>query len=155
MPERAERRADDTLTESLVGHIRHIVDPHPVGPLGRIKIFAPKLHATGRTRVVTMFLLKNAAIGSVSAVIIGIGVALQVTSYHRLRFIPFRNLYRRYCVFQTEPDIETDKVDEICSKQQQLRHCGIVVPVRRQVTLHAGLGLSLACRVGKMRVKSL
>ena len=69
---------------------------------------------------------------------------MQVAADHCLRFFPLGHLHGRHVPLRSEIGIETDKVDEVRSLEQQLRHDRVVVVVRREVAIGTRLGFGLA-----------
>ncbi len=80
-----------------------------------------------------MFLrmLQTALILLVAFEIIGVGVAMQITADHRLGFVPFGDLYGADAAGGADPGVVSHEIDEVGTLQQQLRHDGVVVALRR------------------------
>jgi hypothetical protein len=63
-----------------------------------------------------------------SLIVIGISVAMEITSDHGLRFIPLGNLYRFKPLFASGyPGVVPHEINEIGPEQKQLSHNGVVV----------------------------
>ena len=102
-----------------------------------------------------MHFLQHAIVLTMLAIEIGVGVLLQIAADDGLRFVPFGDAHGFDTRFGSDPGVQADEVDEIGTEQQQLRHDGIVVIFRRQMTVGTGLGLGFACRVRKVRCEGL
>ena len=179
VPHRAERRGEDALGDALIGDRGDIVDAEAALPFGDEHVFAAQLQtadAIARAFVDIGELLEGLGFTAGIAIeglaadpvlqfaiivldmhapVIGIGVFVQVTAQHGLRFVPFGHAHRFEAGIEPDPGVQPDEIDEIGAEQQQLAHDRIVVVRRRQMAVGAGLGLGQPHRMREMRRERL
>ena len=177
--QRRERRFDDAFGNTLVRQIGDIIGDKAALAFSNIEIFAAVLDAAhfaagalrdvadflGRVCLAGKLLVEDAAAGPVDQLAlvlfdmqlpeIGIGIAVQIGTEHRLRFAKLGHPHRFDSTIQAEKGVHADEVDEVGALQGQLRQDGVIVVLVAHMAIGAGLGFLGAHRVRVVRRKGL
>ena len=179
MPQRREWRGYDPLRIAFVGDLGDVIDGETAATLRHEHIFAAHLQTAHRIAralhdIGELFLAARLArqvtgnrrttppvdqLAPVAldmlAIIVGPGIAVQIAADHGLRLVPFGDARRLEPAFEARPIVQSDEIDPVGAKQQQLRHDRIIILILGQVAIRTGLGLLRPHGMREMRGEGL
>ncbi len=130
LTELRNRRRDNTLRESLVIDVCHIIYMEPIRAICRIQVLTAQLKAQ---RVPAMMIrdIQLPVVGNVPVVIVRICELVQITSDHCLRLIRFRSRNGLEAIITSRNIyILPHEIYHVGAVQQELRHPRIIIVLR-------------------------